>query len=503
MNNLDYDLHALQEARNLAAKGKIAANSIANYTEDQIDRILCNMVNAAEKNAQKLAEMAVEETGFGRVEDKAFKNHMASTILYDAMKDIKTIGVIEEKENLISVASPMGLIMGILPSTNPTSTAIYKSLIAIKSRNAIIYSPHPGALKCTTEAIRILHDAAVEAGAPSNIITSLTSLSMGATNELMKHDDVALIIATGGPGMVKAAYSSGKPALGVGAGNSPSYIESTADVKEAVRKIMESKTFDNGVICSSEQSIIVEKSNREEVLLELKKQDAYFMTKEETQKVSSLLFKNKSHIMDPKSVGKTPQFIAEAAGITIPSNAKLLIGEQDGVGPEYPLSYEKLTTILAFYTVNDSKEAYDLSMKLIQNGLGHTMNIHTENKDIVMKFSNIPASRLLVNAGGSQGGTGASTLLMPSFTLGCGTWGGSSVSDNVGPEHLINVKKVAYGVNKSVKATPEKVDYSKISPSHYFEKGNTKEESTNIDIKNNEKVLKLMEEFISSMKGDN
>ncbi len=502
MNNMDKDLSSIQEARNLAARGKIAANKIAHYKEEEIDRILCNIVRKVEENALRLAEMAVEETGFGKVKDKAYKNHMASTIVYESMKDIKTIGVIEEKEDIISVASPMGLVMGILPSTNPTSTAIYKSLIAIKSRNAIIYSPHPGALKSTREAIRIIHEAAVEAGAPENIITCLSNLSMGATNELMKHKDVAMIIATGGPGMVKASYSSGKPALGVGAGNSPSYIESTANVKEAVRKIIESKTFDNGVICSSEQSIIVEKSNREEVLLELKKQNAYFMTKEETKKLSSLLFKNNGHVMDAKSVGKSPQYMAEAAGISIPDNTKILIGEQEGVGPEYPLSYEKLTTVLAFYTVNDSDEAFDLSMKLIQHGLGHTMNIHTENKDIVMKFSDIPASRILVNAKGSQGGTGGSSLLMPAFTLGCGTWGGSSISANVGPEHLINIKKIAYGREEAPKSTFHKPDYSKISPSSFSEEKNY-EEKGKIDIESNDKILKLMEDFISSMKGDN
>ena len=502
MKNIDYDLACIQDARNLAAKGKIAAEQIANYTEEQIDKILCNMVKAVEDNLEYLASMAVEETGFGKVEDKSYKNHMASTILYESMKDIKTIGVIEESKDLITIAAPMGLVMGILPSTNPTSTAIYKSLIAIKSRNAIVFSPHPGALKCATETVRILHNAAVEAGAPLNIIGSLSKLSMNATNELMHHKDVAVIIATGGPGMVKAAYSSGKPALGVGAGNSPSYIERTANVKEAVKNIIASKTFDNGVICSSEQSIIVERSNREEVLLELKNQGAYFMTEEETQKVCSLLFKNNGHVMDAKSVGKSPQYIANMAGITIPQGVKLLVGEQKGVGIDYPLSYEKLTTVIAFYTVNDSNEAFDLSMELIQNGLGHTMNIHTENKDIVMKFSEIPASRILVNTGGSQGGTGGSTALMPAFTLGCGTWGGSSISENVGPQHLMNIKKVAYGIKdcSSLSIEGPKLNHCDVSPSTYF---NNNINNTNDTSCNNEKIMKLMEDLISSMKGDN
>jgi acetaldehyde dehydrogenase (acetylating) len=268
---------------------------------------------------------------------------------------------------------------------------------------------------------------------------------MAGTNELLHAPEVSLIIATGGPGMVKAAYSSGKPALGVGAGNSPAYIERTADVKSAVAKIMASKTFDNGTICASEQSIICEKVNEEAVIRELKAQGGYFMSAEETAKVCQLLFKN-GHAMNAKFVGRSATVIAEAAGITIPADTKVLIGAQDGVGAGYPLSFEKLTTVLAFYVVNDWEEACHLSIELLQNGIGHTMSIHTNDRDIVMKFAAKPASRILVNTGGSQGGTGISTGLPISFTLGCGTFGGSSVSENVGPKHLVNIKKVAYGL---------------------------------------------------------
>ncbi len=335
--------------------------------------------------------------------------------------------------------------MGIVPSTNPTSTAIFKAMISIKSRNAIVFSPHPSAAKCTIKAAQLMHDAAVEAGAPENVITCVTSPSIGATNELMKSKEVAIIIATGGPGMVKAAYSAGKPALGVGAGNSPAYIEKTANIEQAVRNIMASKTFDNGTICASEQSIICEECNEAAVIQEFKKHGGYFMTKEETDKVCKLLFKN-GHAMNAKFVGRSPQVIASAAGIEIPQGTKVLIGRQNGVGEGNPLSFEKLTTVLGFYTVKDCYQACDLSIELLQNGIGHTMSIHTENKDIVMKFAKKPASRILVNTGGTQGGTGASTGLNPSFTLGCGTWGGSSVSENVTPEHLINIKRVAYGL---------------------------------------------------------
>lgn len=447
MENFDKDLRSIQEARDLARLGKVAANKIADYTEEQIDKILRNMVKVAEENAVCLAQMAVEETGFGKVEDKTFKNHLAATILYNSIKDMKTIDIIREDEvnKLIEIAEPVGLVMGIVPSTNPTSTAIFKAMISIKSRNAIVFSPHPSAAKCTIKAAQLMQDAAVEAGAPENVISCITIPTIGATNELMKSKEVAIIIATGGPGMVKAAYSSGKPALGVGAGNSPAYIERTANIEQAVRNIMASKTFDNGTICASEQSIICEECNEDAVIQEFKKHGGYFMTKEETDKVCKLLFKN-GHAMNAKFVGRSPQVIASAAGIEIPQGTKVLIGRQNGVGEGNPLSYEKLTTVLGFYTVKDWHQACDLSIELLQNGIGHTMSIHTEDRDIVMKFAKKPASRILVNTGGTQGGTGASTGLNPSFTLGCGTWGGSSVSENVTPEHLINIKRVAYGL---------------------------------------------------------
>lgn len=447
MEIFDQDLHSIQEARNIARLGKVAANKIATYTEEQIDRILCNMVKVAKENSVCLAQMAVEETGFGKVEDKTYKNHLASTTLYESIKDMKTIGIIREDEvnKTIEIAEPVGLVMGIVPSTNPTSTAIFKAMIAIKSRNAIVFSPHPSAAKCTNKAAELMYKAAVEAGAPENIITCIKKPTIVATNELMKCNEVSIIIATGGPGMVKAAYSSGKPALGVGAGNSPAYIERTANIEQAVRNIIASKTFDNGTICASEQSIICEECNHDAVVAEFKKQGGYFMTDEETDKVCKLLFKN-GHAMNAKFVGRSPQVIATAAGFTVPQETKVLIGRQNGVGDGNPLSYEKLTTVLGFYTVKDWKEACDLSIELLQNGIGHTMSIHTSDRDMVMKFSAKPASRILVNTGGAQGGTGASTGLNPSFTLGCGTWGGSSVSENVTPEHLINVKRVAYGL---------------------------------------------------------
>lgn len=447
MQNFDYDLCSVQETRNLARLGKIAADKLATYTEEQIDRILQAMVRAAEENSACLAQMAVEETGFGKVADKTYKNHMASTLVYNAIKNMKTIGIIKEDvvNKIIEVADPMGLVMGIVPSTNPTSTVIYKAMISIKARNAIVFSPHPSAAKCTQKAAEIIYNAAVAAGAPENCISCISMPSMAATDELMHAKEVAIIIATGGPGMVKAAYSAGKPALGVGAGNSPAYIERTANIEKAVRNIMASKTFDNGTICASEQSIICEECNREAVIAEFKRQGAYFMTADETARVCQLLFKNGT-AMNAKFVGRSPDVIAQAAGINIPVGTRVLIGEQGGVGKGYPLSYEKLTTVLGFYTVKDWHEACELSMQLLQNGIGHTMSLHTEDRDMVLKFAAKPASRILVNTGGTQGGTGASTGLMPAFTLGCGTWGGSATSENVTPLNLVNFKKVAYGL---------------------------------------------------------
>ena len=447
MEQFDLDLRSIQEARDLARKGAAAAKQVAGYTSEQIDRILKSMVEAAREHAACLGKMAVEETGFGKALDKAYKNHAASVLLYEDIKDMKTVGIISEdpEKKILEVAAPAGLIMGIVPSTNPTSTVIYKSMIAIKAGNAIVFSPHPSAAKCTLKAAEVMREAAIKAGAPEGVIGCVSMPTMAATNELMHCKEVALIIATGGPGMVKAAYSAGKPAIGVGAGNSPAYIERSADVKAAVDAIMASKTFDNGTICASEQSIICETCNRQQVVDELKRQGAYFMTREETEKVCRLLFKN-GHAMNAKFVGRTPDVIAQAAGISIPMGTRVLIGEQDGVGEGYPLSYEKLTTVLAFYTVEDWKQACELSMQLLQNGIGHTMSLHTQNEDIVRKFAVKPASRILVNTGGSMGGTGISTGLNVAFTLGCGTCGGSSVSENVSPLNLINVKKVAYGL---------------------------------------------------------
>lgn len=502
MEEMDLDLRSIQEVRNLTHQGKEAANKLVDFTPEQIDKILCSMVKAASDNAVLLAKMAVEETGFGKVEDKTYKNYMASKILYQSIKDMKTIGMIHENtvDKVMDFAEPVGLIMGIIPSTNPTSTVIYKSMIAIKARNAIVFSPHPSAAKCTLKAATLMKEAAIAAGAPEGVIGCISLPTMSATNELMESKEVNMIIATGGPAMVKAAYSAGKPALGVGAGNCPAYIERTANVKQAVANIIASKTFDNGTICASEQSVITEECNRDTVIAEFKQQGGYFMSAEETAKVCALLFKN-GHAMNAKFVGRSAQVIATAAGFTIPEGTKVLIGEQKGVGNDYPLSYEKLTTVLAFYTVKDWHEACELSIQLLQNGIGHSMSLHTEDKDIVLKFARKPASRIMVNTGSAQGATGASTGLSPSFTLGCGTWGGSSVSENVSPMHLINIKRVAYGLKDCATLAVNDPEF------HYPElasadKGSCSCEgidANTVHSMDNERLTKLIGELISAM----
>lgn len=442
----DTDLASIQQVRDLARKAKAAQKLFSTFTEDMVDKILRNMVKKASLNAQRLAEMAVDETGFGKASDKAIKNKFASLELYKYIKNMKTIGIIKEDKDkgIIEIAEPVGVLMGIIPSTNPTSTIIYKSIIALKSRNGIVFSPHPSALKCSYEAARLMNEAAVEAGAPEGIIGCISKPSMEATSELMKTPEIAMIIATGGSAMVKSAYSSGKPALGVGPGNVPAFIEKTADIKKAVGNIIASKNFDYGTICASEQTVIVEEQIKDRVMDEFKKQGAYFMNDDEIKVLGQALFTN-GHAMNSKFVGRSPEEIAKKTGLKIPEGTTVLIGEQKGVGKDFPLSYEKLTTVLGFYTVKGWEEACDLCIRLINNGgVGHSLSIHTEDRDMVLKFAAKPVFRILVNTPSSLGAVGAVTSLAPSFTLGCGTWGGSSTSDNVTPMHLINIKRVAY-----------------------------------------------------------
>jgi len=445
---LDDDLVALQEVRTLIRAAKVAQARLATFSQEDVNRICAAMAKAGYDNAEPLARQAVDETGFGRVEDKIVKNQFASDALWQAIKDLRTVGVIADdpEHGITQIGVPMGVIAGIVPSTNPTSTAIFKAIVAVKAGNAIVFSPHPGAKACTLAATRIVAEAGQTAGLPAGAVSCIEHPSLGGTNALISHPDVALILATGGPAMVKAAYSSGNPAIGVGAGNGPSFIERTADIPSAVRRILDSKTFDNGTICASEQSIVTEDCIREEVIAELERQGGYFLDQTQKAAVGAILMRANGS-MNPAIVGRSAIRIAEMAGIKVPDGTRVLIGLETEVGDKFPYSREKLCPVLGFYTAQNWQEACDLCIRILMNeGAGHSMTMHSRDEDVIREFAlKKPVSRLLVNTPGALGGVGATTDLMPSFTLGCGAVGGSSSSDNIGPLNLINIRRVARG----------------------------------------------------------
>ena len=444
---LDRDLASVQEARNLLKAARTAQGALKEYSRDQIDAIVKAMKEAGEAESCRLAALAVEETGMGRYEDKCFKNYFASHHVYEYIKDMKTVGIVckDEAAKLWEIAEPAGVIAGIVPTTNPTSTTIFKALCALKARNAIVFSPHPSAVRCTAEAARVMNQAAVAAGAPPNVVGCLTNVSLEATQELMKNPITSIILATGGSALVRAAYSSGKPALGVGPGNVPAFVERTADLANAAACIVKGKSFDNGTICASEQAVVAESCIAEELIGHLKRNGAHFLEPDEVAKVSAVVMLP-NHGVNPRVVGKDPQFIGQLAGIPVPAHAKCLVAPLAGVGPQYPLSYEKLSTVLAFYRVQDWHEGCERCLQLLAiGGIGHSLAIHSNNEAVITEFAlKKPIFRMLVNTPAALGGVGATTSLAPSFTLGCGTWGGSSISENLTPMHLINTKRVAW-----------------------------------------------------------
>lgn len=448
MNTLDKDLLSVQEVRQTVERAKAAQAVFAEYSQEKIDAVVEAMSLAAEQEAVSLAKAAKAETGFGRWEDKVVKNTFASRTVCNAIRDMKTVGVIQEnsQQRVLDIGVPIGVIAGLIPSTNPTSTVIYKALISLKSGNAIVFSPHPSAKACIWRTADILHTAAVAAGAPENIISCLTIPTLEGTTELMRHRDVNLILATGGEAMVRAAYSSGKPAIGVGPGNSPAFIERSADIPKAIHRIIQSKTFDNGVICASEQSIVVEQDIEHEVKKEFCKQGGYFLNSCESEQLSRFLLRPNMTI-NPQVVGKSAQELAVAVGLHIPSDTKVLISLQNTVSHANPYSREKLTPVLAFYVERDWEAACLRCLELLQNeGKGHTLNIHSQNEAIIREFAlKKKVSRVLVNTPSALGAIGATTGLFPALTLGCGAVGGSSTSDNVGPMNLINIRRLAYG----------------------------------------------------------
>jgi len=449
---LDRDLSSIQETRNLVKAARRAQDALKEFSQAQVDTIINAIRQAGEANACRLAQMAVSETGMGNYEDKCFKNFFASRRVFEYIQEMKTVGIIrqDQTDKIWEIAEPVGIIAGIVPTTNPTSTVIYKSMIALKSRNAIIFSPHPSAVRCTNEAARLMHEAAVAAGAPEGSIGCIGTVTMGATQELMKHPDVALILATGGPGLVKAAYSSGKPALGVGPGNPPAFVERTADLRQAAIDIITGKSFDNGTICASEQSIVAENCIADELIQHLKKNGAYFLSAGETAKVSAVVMLP-GCTMNPNAVGKDAGVVAQMAGIAVPDGTRCLVAPLEGVGREWPLSHEKLTTVLAFYRVADWHEGCERCIELLnEGGIGHSLAIHSNNEAVIREFAlKKPIFRMLVNTPSTFGSIGVTTALAPSLTLGCGTWGGSSVSENVSPLNLINIKRVAWPIRST------------------------------------------------------
>lgn len=430
------------------ARVKEAQKKFATYTQEQVDKIFLAAASAADKQRIPLAEMAVEETGMGVVEDKVIKNHYAAEYIYNAYRNTKTCGVLEEDKafGIKKIAEPIGVIGAVIPTTNPTSTAIFKALIALKTRNGIIISPHPRAKKCTAEAAKVVLDAAVAAGAPEGIISWIDVPSLDLTNLLMKESDI--ILATGGPGMVKAAYSSGKPALGVGAGNTPAIIDDSADILLAVNSIIHSKTFDNGMICASEQSVIVLDKVYDRVKEEFAARGCYFLNPEETEKVRKTIIINGA--LNSKIVGQRAATIAELAGVSVPAGTKILIGEVESVELSEEFAHEKLSPVLAMYRAENIEDAFAKAEHLIADGgYGHTssiyLNVVTEKAKLDEFAERMKTCRILVNTPSSQGGIGDlyNFKLTPSLTLGCGSWGGNSVSENVGVMHLINIKTVA------------------------------------------------------------
>jgi acetaldehyde dehydrogenase (acetylating) len=444
----DPDLISIQEARAGVERASSAQKKFAEFPQAQVDAVVDACAAAATEAGEQLARVAVEETGYGNVPDKITKNRLASVDVHRAIRGMKTVGFVrEDREKMVfEIAEPFGVVAAVVPVTNPTSTAIYKTLISIKARNAIVLSPHPNAMRCICETASVLERAALKAGAPDGIIVCLFHPTMLGTQELMRHKKTGVILATGGSGLVRAAYSSGKPAYGVGPGNVPACIERTADVRKAVADIFAGKTFDYGTICSSEQAIVAEEAIRDKALEECRNQGGYLLNAEEIQRLGDLIIRPGSSAPNPKIVGKHATVLADLAGIKVPSNTRVLIARLEGVGREYPLSAEKLSPVLAFYSGSNLAACIDICQRLLRfGGAGHTASIHTQTEAAAREFGmKVPANRVVVNTSAVHGSIGYSTNLFPAMTLGCGAEGGNITSDNIGPMHLMNYKRIAW-----------------------------------------------------------
>jgi acetaldehyde dehydrogenase (acetylating) len=441
----DSDLISQQEARDAVDAADRAFKMLATFDQAKIDSVCEAMAQAALADAARLGQMAHEETGFGKSEDKREKNRFAAEDVWNYFKGLKTVGVISDNGSVVEIASPRGVVAAIIPSTNPTSTAIFKIIIAIKSRNSIVLSPHPSAARCIAETTRIMLEAGLKVGLPQDAVRCLTTSTIEGTETLMKHKKTAVILATGGIGLVRAAYSSGKPAFGVGPGNVPVFVERSADVPKAVSDILTSTCFDNGTICASEQSVVVDAPLETEVREQFRLQGGHFLSPDEADKVAMVLL-TPQRTLNAGIVGKSAQYIAELAGVSIPSGTRCLIADCGGVGRDHPWSIEKLSPTLAFFVVDGVEQGAARCDEILHfGGMGHTAGMHTRNREAAVRYGEqMPAARVVINSPTTHGAIGFSTDLPPSMTLGCGSWGGNVTSDNVSPVHLLDIKRVAF-----------------------------------------------------------
>ncbi|MDQ6652061.1 MAG: aldehyde dehydrogenase family protein [Acidobacteriota bacterium] len=451
----DKDLISVQQARDLVESAYKAQAEIARFDQAKIDRICETMSKAALRESARLGAMAVEETGYGVAVDKQEKNRFAAEDVWNYFRGLRTVGVVSESKNVVEIASPRGVVAAIIPSTNPTSTAIFKVLIAIKSRNAIVLSPHPSAARCINETVRVMREAAVKEGLPAGAIGCMSTATIEGTEALMKHKQTAVILATGGIGLVRAAYSSGKPAFGVGPGNVPVFIEKTADVPKAVQDILTGKCFDNGTICASEQAVVCDAPIEKAVRDQFRAQGAHFLSASEAEQLGKIVA-TPQRSLNPAIVGRSVEVIAKMAGLSVPPGTRCLLADVSGVGREFPLSMEKLSPILAFYVADGIARGAERSYEVLRyGGMGHTAGVHTRSREAAVRFgSEIPASRITVNTPTTHGAIGFSTALPPSMTLGCGSWGGNVTSDNVSPLHLLDIKRVAFETRPVKSARP-------------------------------------------------
>jgi acetaldehyde dehydrogenase (acetylating) len=449
MTHYDADLQSIQEARTLTQAAYEAQQEFFHFNQQQVDRICEAMADAAYRESARLGQMASEETGYGVPEHKTLKNHLGSRMVWESIKLVKTVGVInaDRARGIVEIGWPMGVVAAVSPSTNPTSTVMYKTLIAVKARNGIVHAPHPAAVKCCGETIRVMAEAGESAGMPKGLVSCMSKISLEGTQELMKHHRIAVILATGGPQIVRVAHSMGKPAYGVGPGNVPCYVDRSADIKKAARYIVSSKAFDYSVICATEQAVVADQPIARDLRVEMEKLGAYFMTPQETKTMADLLFSSTGAI-NPKTVGQSPQTLGQMAGLQFPRSARILVAPLSKVGRDEPLSREKLTTVLGWYEADGWEAGCERCIELIRfGGRGHTLVIHATDEHVILQFGlEKPVFRILVNTMGTIGSVGVTTNLTPSMTLGSGGIGGSITGDNISTTHLLNIKRLAYEV---------------------------------------------------------